>query len=135
MPDWLQPALGPLGLLIGAVITFFGVRYSARSASRAAAKTADVASRQVDVGEWQAIVEALRAEVGRLTDLAGSLTERVGRLEDERRDERADTRQLLAFARGLIAIVYRLAPEHPIPTPPAAFVDELAYITTERPRA
>jgi len=127
VPDWLQPALGPLGLLIGAVITFFGVRYSARSASRAAAKTADVASRQVDVGEWQAIVEALRAEVERLGT-------RVQHLEDSQRVDRADTRQLLAFARSLIAIIYRIAPDHPIPSPPTAFVDELTYIT-ERPRA
>lgn len=127
MPDWLSSALGPIGLFLGAIVTLIGVRYSTRATARAAARTADVASRQVDVGEWQAIVEALRAEVARLA-------ERVDHLEKERRDERGDTRQLLAFARSLIAIVYRLSPEHPIPQPPAAFVDELAYITTERPR-
>ncbi|OII27564.1 hypothetical protein [Frigoribacterium sp. MCBA15_019] len=127
MPDWLQPALGPIGLLLGAVVTFFGVRYTARSSARAAARTADVASRQVDVDEWQAILAALREEIR-------DLRQRVGHLEEQRDTDRANIRQLLAFARGLIAIVYRLAPDHPIPTPPSAFVDELAYIT-ERPRA
>lgn len=129
MPDWLTsgPVLSVLGMLLVALLTFAGTRYAARSSARAAARTADVASRQVDVGEWQAIVEALRAEVARLA-------ERVDHLEKERRDERGDTRQLLAFARSLIAILYRLAPDHPLPAPPAAFVDELAYITTERIR-
>lgn len=125
MPDWLQPLIGPLGLLLGVVLTFLGTRYAARLSARAAVKTADVASRQVDVGEWQAIVVALRAEVERLAD-------RVQHLEDSQKTDRADTRQLLAFARSLIAIIYRIAPEQPIPAPPSAFVDELAYITESR---
>ena len=54
---------------------------------------------------------------------------RVDRLEDERRTERADTRQLLAFTRSLLAILCRIAPEHPLPTPSAPFADELAYMT------
>lgn len=127
MPDWLPVALPIVGMVFVALITFFGTRYAARQSARAAERTAATSSRQVDVGEWQAIVEALRAEVERLGT-------RVQHLEDSQRVDRADTRQLLAFARSLIAIIYRIAPDHPIPSPPTAFVDELTYIT-ERPRA
>lgn len=122
MPDWLPVALPIVGMVFVALITFFGTRYAARQSARAAERTAATSSRQVDVGEWQAIVTALRDQVK-------DLIARVDRLEDERRTERADTRQLLAFTRSLIAILYRIAPDHPLPTPPDPFVDELAYMT------
>jgi hypothetical protein len=122
MPEWLPATLTVIGSVIVAVLAFVGGRYAARQSARAAARTAQVASRQVDVSEWQAILTALREEVARL-----SL--RLDHLEQERKTNRENTHQLLAFARSLIAILYRLAPDHPIPTPPAAFVDELSYIT------
>jgi len=122
VPDWVPPALTVTGSIIAAVLVFFGGRYAARQSAKAAARTAEVTSRQVDVNEWQAILLALREEVARL-----SL--RVDSLEQERKTNRENTHQLLAFTRSLIAIIYRLAPNHPIPTPPAAFVDELSYIT------
>jgi len=122
VPDWLQPLIGPLGLLLGVVITVLGTRYAARSSARAAAKTADVASRQVDVGEWQAIVTALRDEVGRLTD-------RVESLEADRTLERAAHRSLITYTRTLLAWIQRTMPGATPPMPPTAFVDELAYIT------
>ena len=50
-------------------------------------------------------------------------------LEQERKADRENTRQLLAFTRALLGILHRVAPDHPIPTPPAAFVDELSYMT------
>ena len=122
MPSWFAPLMTTIGVVLVAVISVQGTRFAARLTARAAARTAEVQSRQVDVGEWQAIVTALRDQVK-------DLIARVDRLEDERRTERADTRQLLAFTRSLIAILYRIAPDHPLPTPPDPFVDELAYMT------
>jgi hypothetical protein len=122
VPDWLQPLIGPLGLLLGVAIAVLGTRYAARSSARAAARTADVASRQVDVGEWQAIVEALRTEVERLSG-------RVESLEADRTLERAAHRALLTYTRGLLAWIHRNVPGATPPMPPTAFVDELAYIT------
>jgi len=120
--ELLPTILTVAGSVVGTLLTVLGVRYVARQSTKAAARTADVQSRQVDVGEWQAILTALREEVARLGL-------RVDYLEKARQTDRENTHQLLAFTRSLIAIIYRLAPEHPIPTPPAAFVDELSYIT------
>lgn len=122
MADLLPTVLTVLGSIIAAVLVFLGGRYAARQSAKAAGRTADVANRQVDIDEWQKILTALREEVDRLA-------KRVGALEEERQKDRENTHQLLSFARSLIAIIYRLAPDHPIPTPPAAFVDELSYMT------
>jgi len=125
MPDW-STVLTVVGSLIVAFFAYKGVRYAAQQSTRAAARTADVTSRQVDVSEWEAILKALREEVARLSV-------RLGKVEEELKTSRENTHQLLAYTRSLIAILYRIAPQQPIPTPPTAFVDELMYITdTER---
>jgi hypothetical protein len=122
VPDLLPIALQLLGAVIVAVIAVLGTRYAARQSARAAERTAQTASRQVDVGEWQAIVEALRTEVGRLT-------ERVTSLEADRTLERAAHRALLTYTRTLLAWIHRTVPGETPPMPPTAFVDELVYIT------
>jgi len=122
MAELLPTILTVAGSVVGTLLTVLGVRYVARQSAKAAERTSDVESRKVDVGEWQAILTALREEVARLSV-------RLSAVEQELSTSRENTHQLLAFTRSLIAIIYRLAPEHPIPTPPAAFVDELSYIT------
>ena len=126
MADLLPTVLTVLGTVIAAVLVFLGGRYAARQSAKAAARTAEVESRQVDVGEWQKIIEALRGEISRLT-------ERVVSLEADRTLERSAHRSLLTYTRGLLAWIYRSTPDSAPPMPPAAFVDELAYITMERP--
>lgn len=122
MPEWLPALLTVLGAVLTGWLAFLGGRYAARLSARAQARTAQVASRQVDVSEWQAILTALREEVARLAL-------RVDHLEQERKADRENTRQLLAFTRALLGILHRVAPDQPIPTSPAAFVDELSYMT------
>jgi len=122
MPSWFAPVMQVVGVVLVAVLSVQGTRFAARLTARAATATTQVQSRQVDVNEWQALVTTL-------SDQVKDLISRVDRLEVERRTERAETRQLLAFTRSLIAILYRIAPDHPLPTPPAPFVDELAYMT------
>ena len=122
MPSWFAPVMQALGIIVVAFVSVQGTRFAARLSARAAARTAEVQSRQVDVSEWEAILKALREEVDRLGV-------RLGNVEQQLRTSHENTRQLLAFTRSLIAIIYRIAPDHPIPTPPDPFVDELAYMT------
>jgi len=122
VPSWFAPVMQALGIIVVAFVSVQGTRFAARLSARAAARTAEVQSRQVDVSEWEAILKALREEVDRLGV-------RLGNVEQQLRTSHENTRQLLAFTRSLIAIIYRIAPDHPIPTPPDPFVDELAYMT------
>ena len=122
MPSWFAPLMTTIGVVLVAVISVQGTRFAARLTARAAARTVEVQSRQVNVSEWEAILKALREEVDRLGV-------RLGNVEQQLKTSHENTRQLLAFTRSLIAIIYRIAPDHPIPTPPDPFVDELAYMT------
>jgi len=122
VPSWVSDLITPVGLVVVAVVTFLGTRYAAKQSSRAAARTADVQSRQVDVGEWKSLIDALRGEIERLTT-------RVESLEADRTLERAAHRSLLAYTRTLLAWAHRMLPNETPPMPPTAFVDELAYIT------
>ncbi|AYN58503.1 hypothetical protein HOU70_gp22 [Arthrobacter phage Liebe] len=81
-PEVVGPVLAFLGVVAGSVLTFLGVKYTARQSAKAAQTAAQVSARQVDVEEWRAIVGALREEVGRLT-------ERVDRLERGRESDAA----------------------------------------------
>ena len=114
----IQPALGPIGVVVGAILSYLAVRLTARNSAKAAAEASAVSSRQVDVGEWQAIVSALREEVGRL---AG----RVERLEQEREESGTRSRALLAYVLELLAWARIVASGATPPPPPSVIADEI----------
>jgi hypothetical protein len=91
-----EALLGFLGVLAGGVLTYLGVRFTARQTARAAETAAKVQDRQVDVEEWRAIVGTLRDEVSRLA-------ERVEALEVKRDTDRILIDSLKAEAEIRIA--------------------------------
>jgi hypothetical protein len=131
----LTPLLGFGGVVIGAVLTFLGVRFAARQSAKAALSTAmtnaAVADRQVDVEEWKAIVESLRNELTRLTGRVESLEARretdrtlIESLESDLRSRESRYRALVSYARELL--VWTRHPADLPPPPPATFADELS---------
>lgn len=127
IPDPLvAPVLGFLGVALGAVLTFLGVKYTARQSRKAAETAAQVNARQVDVEEWRSIVGALREEVGRLT-------ERVDRLETRRESDAVliDTLRAEADARDAR---YRILLHHTLAVLAWA-ADHLPGVAPPRPPA
>jgi hypothetical protein len=114
----IEPALGPIGVVVGGVLTFLGVRFTARTSAKAAAAATGVSNRQVDVEEWKSLVEALRVEVTRLTT-------RVDKLEAERETDGTVRRALLAYVLELLAWARLIAPSAVPPPPPAVIADEI----------
>jgi uncharacterized protein YlxW (UPF0749 family) len=121
-----EAILGAVGVVIGGVLTYLGVRFTARQSRKAAETSAAVSSRSVDVEEWRAIVEALRGEVNRLSTRVDALEAkgtadraRIDNLEDDRR-------RLVTYVRELLAWARRVAPSHRPPEPPPRVAEELA---------
>jgi len=122
VPEWFPYIVTAVGGLIVATLSFFGGRYAVRQSTKAAAKTADVESRKVDVGEWQALLIEFKEQVK-------GLTLRVEKLEKAVIEKDARHLLLISYTRTVLAWVQRTMPGSHPPMPPAAFVDELAYIT------
>jgi hypothetical protein len=128
----LGAVFGTLGIIVGPFLGYLGARFAARQSAKAAAATAAVTSRQVDVSEWTAIVEALRTEVTRLG-------ERVAGLEADREADRAKREgleaeirrhegrhwSLIGYVRELLTFAKREAPHATPPPVPHDFVDDL----------
>ncbi|QIG58500.1 hypothetical protein PQE18_gp22 [Arthrobacter phage DrSierra] len=130
--DLLPVILGFLGVAIGAVLSYFGVRFTARQNAKAAQDAAKVSSRQVDVDEWKSIVAALREEVGRLSGRVDALEKKreddrdyIETLEAEARAHDARYRSLLRYVRDVLAWAARVMPDHDPPLAPEALRDEL----------
>lgn len=115
-----EAVLGTLGVVIGAVLTYLGIRFSARQSAKAAASSSAVSSRQVDVEEWRTIVAELRAEIKRLN-------ERVDEVVEDRAAERSRFQTLMSYTRELLVWARRTAPDEIPPSPPSIFVDDLLY--------
>jgi hypothetical protein len=121
----LEAVLGFLGVVVGALLAFLGVRFSARSSAKAAQTTAAVQDRNVAVEEWRGIVADLRIEVDRLRG-------DVDTLKRDRDSDRllietlkTDRRALIVYVLELLAWGRVLAPAIPPPPPPSALADEL----------
>ena len=132
MPDLLPALLGVLGVAFGAVLSYLGVRYTARQSASAARTAATVAERQVDVDEWRSLVTSLREEVERLGARVDDLEEKrttdralIERLttDVERRDARH--RALIRYVREVLAWARRVAPDHSPPPVPDDLAEDL----------
>jgi hypothetical protein len=129
VPDWFAPVVTTVGVLTAAVLAFLGGRYAARQSAKAAARTAEVTSRQVDVGEWKSLLEEMRQNRVDDRKQIDDLIERVGRLEQSNKEKDNLFRALMAYTRTLLAWIHRVIPAETPPHPPTEFVDELVYIT------
>lgn len=123
-----EALLGFLGIISGGMLTYLGIRFSARLSARAAETAAKVQDRQVDVDEWRAIVSALREEVSRLTSRVEALevkrdTDRIliDSLKAEAETRLASYRTLVRFTRSLLLWIENVVPD----TPPPPTPDEL----------
>lgn len=132
MAELLPVVLGFLGAVTGAILTYLGVRFTARQNAKAAKDAATVSNRQVDVDEWRAIVAALREEVGRLSGRVDALEKKreddrdyIETLEAEARAHDARYRSLLRYVRDVLAWAARVMPDHDPPLAPEALRDEL----------
>ncbi|WVX87874.1 membrane protein [Arthrobacter phage Berrie] len=129
--DLLPVVLGTVGVIVGAVLSYFGVRFTARQNAKAAKDAAAVSNRQVDVDEWRAIVGALREEVGRLTTRVENLEKKrdddrdyIETLEAEGRAHEARYRLLLRYVRDVLAWAAKVAPDHDPPDAPDPLRDD-----------
>lgn len=130
--DLLPVILGFLGVATGAVLSYFGVRFTARQNAKAAKDAVQVSNRQVDVDEWKAIVAALREEVGRLSGRVDALEAKreddrdyIETLEAEARAHEARYRSLLRYTRDVLAWAARIIPTHDPPLAPETLRDDL----------
>lgn len=128
----MESLLGFIGVLIGSVLTFFGVRFTARQSAKAAQAATAVSDRQVDVEEWRYLVTSLQEEVsrlsGRVTALEAGREEDRSRIDSLSRELRAREIRyglLVAYVRDVLAWARRLFPDTPYPPVPISFADEL----------
>ncbi|UJQ86812.1 hypothetical protein PQE16_gp22 [Arthrobacter phage Reedo] len=134
----MEVILSFVGAVTGAVLTFLGVRFTARQNARAAKDAAVVSNRQVDVEEWKAIVAALREEIDRLAGRVENLEKKrdtdrdyIETLEAENRAHEGRYRTVLRYLREVLAWAHKVAPAHEPPPPPDLLREEL---TAERNR-
>ncbi|QNO12683.1 membrane protein [Arthrobacter phage Snek] len=131
----MEVVLSFIGAVTGALLTYLGVRFTARQTAKAqkdaATVSAHVSNRQVDLEEWKALVGGLRDEVNRLTSRVEKLEKQrdddhdhIETLEAEARAHEARYRLLLRFARDVLAWAYRLDPSATPPTPPDVLREE-----------
>jgi hypothetical protein len=133
IPDPLvAPVLGFLGVLLGAVLTYFGVRFTASQSRKAAETAAQVSARQVDVDEWRSIVGALREEVKRLSDRVDVLEKRkesdtllIETLKTEAEARAIRYRALVRYTLEVLAWAEDLAPGSSPPAIPATLTADL----------
>jgi len=122
MPSLLATVLTIVGTIIVGGLGTIGVIYAARASSRAQKRTADVASRQVDVTEWQALLTQFKEQVALLTT-------RVEKLEKAVEQKDARHWSLIGYTRILLEWIHQNVQHKTPPLPPTEFVDELTYIT------
>lgn len=145
-----ESALGFLGVVAGSLITYLGVRFTARQARRATDSAATVAGRQVDIDEWKSLLveqrEVFEAHVRTLTDANAATREelavaldRIQVLEDGRRNDRdsistltdalhreeARSRAALRYIRDVLSWVRIRLPDATPPTLPDELRPEL----------
>ena len=133
IPDaFVAPLLGFLGVGLGAVLTFFGVRFTAKQSRKAAETAAQVNARQVDVEEWRAIVSTLRDEVKRLSDRVDVLEKRkesdtllIDTLRTEAEANEIRYRALVRYTLSVLAWAELVAPETPPPAVPPTLTPDL----------
>lgn len=130
----LEAILGLLGVLAGAVLTYLGVKFTAKQNAKAAHDATLVSNRQVDISEWQTLVSALRDEVTRLSGRVDLLEQKreddrdyIETLEAQDRAHEARYRTLIRFTRSLLDWGRRVAPDgDPPPLVPEALREDLA---------
>lgn len=133
LPDpFVAPVLGFLGVALGAVLTFFGVRFTAAQSRKAAETAAKVSARQVDVEEWRSIVGTLRDEVSRLTGRVEALEARresdtilIDTLRAEAEARTLRYRALIRYTLEVLAWADDLDPDASPPPIPAALLADL----------
>jgi len=130
-----EALLGFLGVLAGGILTYLGVKFTAKQNARAAQDATLVSNRQVDITEWQTLVGALRDEVNRLAGRVDALEQKreddrdyIETLEAKDRAHEARYRTLVRYTRALIEWARRVEapPENPPPTFPEALREDLA---------
>lgn len=122
----MEVILGFIGAVTGAVLTYLGVRFTARQNARAAKDAATVSNRQVDVEEWKAIVAALRDEVARLSTRVDNLEKKRDTLEAEARTHESRYRVMVRYLREVLAWAHTVAPAEEPPRPPEIIREELS---------
>lgn len=119
------------GVVLAAVITLAGVRFTQRQARAAAEATAALDRAKVDAAAyesarttWDEHVDSLRQQVAdlreeseRLRVLARDLRGRVDDLEASGRADRARMRELVEYAKGLLRILAEHEISYPQPPP------------------
>lgn len=129
-----EAILGFLGVLAGGILTYLGVKFTAKQNAQAAHDATLVSNRQVDISEWQTLVGSLREEVTRLAGRVDALEQKreddrdyIETLEAEARAHDARYRSLVRFTRALLEWARRVAPDgHPPPDVPEALREDLA---------
>jgi uncharacterized membrane-anchored protein YhcB (DUF1043 family) len=133
--------LAAVGTAIGSVLTYLGIRFTQRSAARAAEATQRLETTKVSAEAYEAAKETWKEHVDSLKERVSELVVRVQQLEDQRnrdseriadlkveqerdrsliRQLQLENQQVISFARVLL----RILGEHNIPYPsPPAFLD------------
>lgn len=128
--------LGFLGIVVGGILTYLGVRFTARQSRKAAetqaATTAAVTNRQVNIEEWRAIVAELRNEVQRLSGRVETLEKartddrvQIARLEADLRTRDRNYSRLIRYVRDVLSWAAKVAPEHSPPPVPDRLAEDL----------
>jgi len=116
------------GVVLAALFTLMGVRFTQRATRAAAERTAALERTKVDAQAyesarqtWDEHVDSLREQLADLREdaerqrrTAQELRARVDELEDGRERDRARIRELTSYARQLL----RILADHEIPYPP-----------------
>lgn len=113
-----------IGVIVAAVLAYFGGRHTARVSLKAATVAAEVeeqtaaaASRQVDVAEWQAILAEYRADRIEMRRQLDELTARVAVLERRYLAAIRYARVVVRWARDTRSRVYDFARAHGLEPP------------------
>lgn len=124
----LVAIISTVGVVLAAVVTFAGVRYTQRSSRAAAEATARLEAKKVDAAAYEAARDTWEQERlwlrEQVTDLRGRVDElehgraqdraRIRELEEREARDRALIAELAGYARALL----RILAEHHIPYPP-----------------
>lgn len=109
------------GVVLAALFTFLGIRFTQRAATRAAQATERLEETKVDAAAyesardtWAEHVESLREQVVELRSQCGELRDRVDELQSGRARDQDRIHELTDYARQLL----RILAQHEIPYPP-----------------
>lgn len=120
-------AWGAIGVVLGAIFAYLGVRFSARQTAKAAEEAAAVDSRQVNVEEWRAILSELRAEITRLKSDGKEDRRRIEALERDASSWKARYHAVLLYLRDVLAWARDQLPGSSPPAPPLELENELRF--------